>query len=1071
MRRHAKAIVATSALLLTLALGASSASASIEVNLAGPGEGKVTSAPAGIDCSNVGGGTPGPACSGDFPSQDGTGEFFFVQLTANPAPGSIFVGWAGDDIGNWEGFGQGPTCNEGKGNPCTTVDLEQYLEDPSYTTHITATFTPPPDPPTVIIDPTTGVDQDSAHLSGTINPNSPTADPLAAVDWHFECTPKCPSAEAVGHIDPDDTDHPVEADATGLKPSTSYKVKLVAGNAGPAVSAETEFETDPVAPLAYPAAKTPAGPYAMTIRGWVNPQNSQLSECRFEYGTTTSYGQSVNCEELPGEVEENALVSTTLKGLAAGEAYHYKLVVANDGGSAESADTSFGVLAPPPSKTCPNQGALGASFLPDCRAWEMVSPPDKKGGEVIGSTQRTRAAADGSAVGFASLTPFADAIGTGVATDYIAQRSSHPDPGNNGWSTHAITPMEKGNSYEASTSIIEPLYLGTLSENLDRGVYSTRTPQTDDPTVAKVQNLYLRTDLRIPGRGSYGLLTACPACSDGLPEPADGPLPVPTNAGKAIRTMPVLVGASPDFGRVVFESSQRLTADPGWQDDRTRLYESNNGEVRLVGRIPSSGVECDDQVGSTCEAPDVSIGGSGAGEGASHGAPSLVPHVISDHSDGHSRVFFTRPTNDGISSASTNYEGDIYMRVDGHKTVQLNISENSDFTGFAKSRFLDASADGARAFFSSQKNLTQDASGGGEKLYMYDALKPALAPDNLSLLSVDEEPSDLPGSVRAVVGVGGQGRYVYFLSTSQLVHKEAPGLSNKIGMYVWHEGEVAFIGDLGDEEEAAREQYGSGPNHQLIPRQARVSPDGKYLLFTAIKGDGLLRDDHGACKGPLGTGCRELYVYSASTNTLQCASCSPGGAVPTAAASVWVNQGMGSAKYTTYENNAVSSNGRYVFFSTPQRLVSSDVNGVSDAYLYDIRTGEPRLLSSGKDSGPSYFLDASADGSNAFIRTAERLSGWDVDAASDLYDVRVDGGFPEPPPPPPSCVGDACQPAPRNFDDLSPGTAAISAPGDRTSNRKRRCARGQRRVKVRNGKSRCVRRGKRADNTNRRAGK
>jgi hypothetical protein len=70
------------------------------------------------------------------------------------------------------------------------------------------------------------------------------------------------------------------------------------------------------------------------------------------------------------------------------------------------------------------------------RRYELVSPPDKAGGEVMSFSSRTRAANDGDAVGFASLVGFGDARGTGLAVEYLAQR--RPELGR--WVTHAVTP-------------------------------------------------------------------------------------------------------------------------------------------------------------------------------------------------------------------------------------------------------------------------------------------------------------------------------------------------------------------------------------------------------------------------------------------------------------------------------------------------------------------------------------------------------------------------------------------------------------------------------------------------------
>ena len=42
------------------------------------------------------------------------------------------------------------------------------------------------------------------------------------------------------------------------------------------------------------------------------------------------------------------------------------------------------------------------------------------------------------------------------------------------------------------------------------------------------------------------------------------------------------------------------------------------------------------------------------------------------------------------------------------------------------------------------------------------------------------------------------------------------------------------------------------------------------------------------------------------------------------------------------------------------------------------------------------FLDASASGDDVFFATRERLAPTDTDELVDVYDARVDGGFPAP---------------------------------------------------------------------------
>jgi hypothetical protein len=268
-----------------------------------------------------------------------------------------------------------------------------------------------------------------------------------------------------------------------------------------------------------------------------------------------------------------------------------------------------------------------------------------------------------------------------------------------------------------------------------------------------------------------------------------------------------------------------------------------------------------------------------------------------------------------------------------------------------------------------------------------------------------------------------------------------------------------------------------------------VTPDGRSLLFAASDGAGIAPGyQHGECgtnENVSGNGlCSELYVYRADSSTpgrpgIVCASCnldSPGahGVQDGVHGDTYTNTrvGAGTTSTNAYLNRSLSNDGRYVFFDTTEPLVPEDTNGVFDAYSYDVRSGENHLLSSGTDPAPSYFLDASADGSDAFIATRQQLSGWDDDQAYDLYDVRAGGGFPEPPPAP-ICSGDSCHAPPAAQPPLtSPGSSSLEDEGNRPEIRKH-CPRGTRKVR-RKGHTRCVkphRHHKRTANHNRRAGR
>lgn len=683
-----------------------------------------------------------------------------------------------------------------------------------------------------------------------------------------------------------------------------------------------------------------------------------------------------------------------------------------------------------------------AAGLPDGRRYELVSPADKNGGDVIAAAQRTRAAADGSSLGFTSLAAFGDAAGIGVSADYLSERSGAP--GTSGWSTHAITPPQDNLSFAALLAGYQPLYVGEFSPDAQAGVFFTWTPLTDDPGVAQVANLYRRPDLQAPGVGAYELLSACPLC-----DATATPLPAPssTDARVAEPLIPWLAGGSPDLEHIAFESRLRLTADapaqpPGcsFQDPvaveqcRVRLYEWDAGTLSLAGVLPD---------GSPAD-------GSIAGQGAGRHVPT--PDTVSDGSDGHERVFFTQPTDaggntsgevSGSSQAAINKapSGTLFVRVDHAVSEQLNRSERGVSDVFRPATFLDASADGSRSFFMTAEALTDDAAADGQpKLYMYDASKPGSAPDNLTLVMGGG------AGVVGTIGVSADGHFVYFLANS-----------SGLGIFVWHDGAVREIGRV---RQGTNELRDSGTDWILRTRQSRVTPDGRHLLFSAIEGGGLTGYDHGACATDLGDGCRELYLYSTDSGQLACVSCNPSGAPATGMATDAVRENIGGSQITPHDSHALSDDGSRVFFSTPEALVPQDTNGRIDAYEYDAGTGTVALLSSGTDPSDSWFLDASASGDDAFFVTRERLVGWDVDSAYDVYDARVGGGVPEPPHPTPSCSANDCQGLPAaGLGAYAAGGSAVYAGHGNVAARRtpaKRCKRGTVKRVVR-GKRWCVR--------------
>lgn len=717
---------------------------------------------------------------------------------------------------------------------------------------------------------------------------------------------------------------------------------------------------------------TGVGSESATLNAQIEDHETEASY-RFEYGTGDC--ASNPCTSIPTSnavVEASSgpvSVSQQLRYLEPGVTYHYRIVATNTAGDEASSDHTF------------HPFALTGNFeLPDGRAWELVSPTDKNGGGVASVVTRIRAAASGNSVAYVSLAAFGDAQGLGTTAEYESVRDGAP--GTSGWSTHSIMPKLEPTGQNAFFTLGRPIYTGEFSRDLTTGVLETSTNLSGDPNLENTANLYLRGNLETPGTGSYQTLSACSICTK--------PLVYSRN--------PRLVGASADFEHIAFEAWARLTSDAPNEPESCLtegeecaplLYEWNRGVVRYVGVLPAA---------EGGEPAPRSLGAR-----AFVGQPEEPP-ASSVSADG-SRILFTVP---GSNFGSA---GPLYMRVDHSSTIRISASENTgEPDPGASAVFQAANPNLSKVFFTSESQLT-DTPGSG--LYEYDSTKPA--GHHLTLIS---------GRPSSVLGVSQDGSYLYFITEELLLPGQAAfpsGAEN--GIYLWHDGTISLVGSVTNFDAS----YVDTPVQSLNGGSARVTPDGKHLLFSSLSGAGLTGYDQG-CNG----GCSELYLYSADSKTVRCVSCNPTGATATAEASFLMSTRQGGVGDVPHVNHPMSEDGRYVFFTTAERLVPEDHNGVQDVYEYDSQTEEVHLISSGMDSQPSYFMEASANGHDVFFTTFGRLVGWDVDNANDLYDARIDGGFPTPARPV-ECEGDACSAPFSAPTDPTPASATFSGPGNQES--------------------------------------
>ena len=781
MRRHAKAataapttrrrivgLLAAAVAALALALGATTASAEAPTVSIDPVSGPVYTT---------------LKVSGEVDAKD-TFTFWSFETSA-------------DGGATWSGFGfQGfVDPNETPGAQPVSFELTgltpetpyqvrlvaNNFSDPEVISSVESFTTLPMTPPSVSIDPPTQITDSSARFSGTIDPEAPAGDPADFdVDWHFECTPACPElavAEGAPPIAADSDPHAVAADATGLKPGTDYEVTLVATNAGGPTSAGPEsFATDPTPPQIVETKAFPLNTEA-ELQARVNPGGRETTY-RFEYGPTAAYGLSTATKTIPAGGDP-VTVKAQISGLTPGAGYRYRFVATNSEGTSASAGGQLTTHAETPTTdSCPNaaiRAEQGSRYLPDCRAYEMVSPVDKGSGDIAYTHSFSQASLSGDALAYTSTTAFAGTPSSPKIVTYMARRTAA------GWQSKSMMPPMASGS---TSPLIFPAYW-MFSEDLSRGVLGAEEPALAPGAPAETNNLYVRDTLS----NGYSLLTP------------KGP------AGEPYY-QPFFADATDDFSHVIFESNRALTADAP-EDLVPKLYESIGGQVRLVGIVGGEA------------APGGSVAGRGAGSFIEY-SKRYTQRTMSR--DGSRIVFTAEPNFEG--------EGQVYLRENGTSTIHVSASQRStpDPGGTRPALYEGASDDAAFVFFSTEEQMLDEDTNGYRDLYRY-----GVESGELELLSVDEQPGEFQQGIAGTVEVSEDGSHVYFASENQLIAQRPPKRDGIHVIYLWRDGAGGLVevarssATLKEVDTLWRGRYWQGD-------EARVSRDGSVFVI-AVNGD------------------------------------------------------------------------------------------------------------------------------------------------------------------------------------------------------------------------------------------
>jgi hypothetical protein len=538
---------------------------------------------------------------------------------------------------------------------------------------------------------------------------------------------------------------------------------------------------------------------------------------------------------------------------------------------------------------CPNEqlraenNSLG---LPDCRAYEMVTPAEKNSA-VVGPVREPTVAADGSSLAGKSREGFA-----GISNDELTSLGSafyRFSRIGSGW---VPTPLQP--------------YRGEL---LNIGVGDSVWGPADSFSVAR---------LRL--RAADGSLSEI------------GPV-WPPSLGQNQELFPFSVlGVAAEAGNgVVFTIRESGFL---WPFDSTisgpPLYEYTG-----TGNTAPSLVGVSGGAGSTAL---VSQCGTVLGAGDFDGEAAPGRNAVSEAGG---TVFFTAKGADSNDCGGTQPPvNELFARVDGSSTVAISEPSKADCpscdTGIpADAVFQGASADGSKVFFTTtQPLLGADTS---ENLYEYDLDAPAGQPKVVRVSGGDGSVSGPTAEVQGVSNISEDGSHVYFVAKGVLINvansageHALPGGEN---LYVWERdadypsGRIVFIAGCG---------AGGG----------QVTPDGRFLVFTS--GCHLTAGDtstpaqvfqYDAQTGSMTRVSIGLEGYNNNGNVTGAGSSALGASL--------VEQRFAGGERGGALARSMSDDGSYVFFQSPVALTPQALTGPEGAQkVYEYHDGRISLISS-----------------------------------------------------------------------------------------------------------------------------
>jgi hypothetical protein len=632
--------------------------------------------------------------------------------------------------------------------------------------------------------------------------------------------------------------------------------------------------------------------------------------------------------------------------------------------------------------------------LPVNRAYEMVSPVYKGG---YGVSTVHSAAPDGESVVFVSLGGFSGVLtasGEG-ANEYFSHRQS------SGWSTVSIQPPF-GSWVDVSRNLEFALANGPLGPNAGFENYASKEDvllehRTDAPELAEEWQTFGNMILKRLDGGTL---------------------------------LPIEEGASADLCHVVIGKAEGplLSEAIGTNEQIYDVAACDGSSINLIG-LDNSGTV----INLSC-AVELGIGTGYANIGSEKKEQDVNFNAVA--ADG-SQIFFTTNVQETGNCGVGTHQ--LFVRLGDKRTLEISkpLIKCSEVpcagaSERASAFFKGASEDGKRVFFTTNDPLVETDKDSGNDLYMATIGCPDTSENcapasrevtKLQQISTAANPNEV-SDVQGVSKVAADGSRVYFVARGVLVGANAEGRTPITGadnlyMYEDRQNRIKFIADIcsGSDRSGAVE-YASCPQSSggtgeatdlaLIgdfPEAQTAGQGGKYLVFSTY--GRLLSDDTDNAK--------DIYRYDAETGTLTRISIGEegydaNGNGSESDATIGLGHMGGSAKvFVQYEGGtrAISEDGTQIVFSTTAPISPNATNGLSN--VYEWHNGVVSLISLGSAEASDGSAAISASGHNILFTTTAGLVPQDNDGAQDIYDARVEGGFPQPGTSREPCVDDSCQ--------------------------------------------------------------